>query len=260
MTKNGKKILVLVSLLVATGALAQGGGHKKAAPKPYEYGNVLMNKYAEENKIAPVVFKHWTHRGRYTCRLCHIDLGFAMEANGTGVKEEDNAAGLYCGACHNGKEAFAPKTGTGRTVDHCDRCHSVGEDKDAEKRFDEFVKGFPRTRFGNKVDWMKAEEAGMIKPKSQIEGVGGKTKELAMPSDQEIKAGLQGMPEIIFSHKKHTVWNGCQVCHPDVFGVKKGSTVYQMQDIFEGKYCGVCHGKVAFPNQDCAACHTKEVG
>jgi c(7)-type cytochrome triheme protein len=32
-----------------------------------------------------------------------------------------------------------------------------------------------------------------------------------------------------------------------------------MIEIFDGKYCGVCHGKVAFPNLDCQRCHSQPV-
>jgi hypothetical protein len=32
-----------------------------------------------------------------------------------------------------------------------------------------------------------------------------------------------------------------------------------MQQIFEGQYCGACHGSVAFPNTDCRLCHTEDV-
>jgi c(7)-type cytochrome triheme protein len=41
--------------------------------------------------------------------------------------------------------------------------------------------------------------------------------------------------------------------------VKKGTTKYSMVDIFEGKYCGVCHVNVAFPMTDCQRCHAKPV-
>ena len=32
-----------------------------------------------------------------------------------------------------------------------------------------------------------------------------------------------------------------------------------MAEIYEGKYCGVCHVHVAFPLLDCQRCHTKPV-
>jgi len=84
-------------------------GVKKKRPKLDEYGNVVMNNFSEKEKMAPVVFKHWLHRSKYTCRLCHVDIGFAMQAGATGVTEADNKIGMYCGSCHNGKEAFGPE-------------------------------------------------------------------------------------------------------------------------------------------------------
>lgn len=254
---TGSRVSIAL-LLLAAGASAvgaQGFGQKKPTPKPYEYGNVLMNNFSTAKSVAPVIFRHWSHRAQYTCRLCHIDLGFAMRANGTGMKEEDNASGLYCGACHNGKEAFAVKA----KGDACARCHSAGKATDAEKRFQSLVRGYPSSRFGNKVDWLKAEESGLIKLKDHLEGISIKHKPLHNPANEQIKAAVKGMPDILFSHEKHSVWNGCELCHPEIFGVKKGSTVYTMQDNFDGKFCGACHGKVAFSNLDCQLCHTKEV-
>jgi c(7)-type cytochrome triheme protein len=67
------------------------------------------------------------------------------------------------------------------------------------------------------------------------------------------------MPDIVFSHQKHSVWNGCEVCHPQVFSIEKGATPYTMQDIFDGRFCGACHSKVAFPSDDCQRCHTEPV-
>ena len=67
------------------------------------------------------------------------------------------------------------------------------------------------------------------------------------------------MPSIILSHDKHSVWNGCELCHPQIFPIRKGEKVYDMQDIFDGSFCGACHGSVAFPNTDCRLCHTEDV-
>ena len=78
--------------------------------------------------------------------------------------------------------------------------------------------------------------------------------------DFSLDAKVEGMQDIIYSHAKHTVWSGCEGCHPEIFvGVKKGLTKYSMEEIYQGKYCGVCHLKVAFPLLDCQRCHTKAV-
>jgi len=256
-----KGLLIAIFLIISSLVMAQTFGIKKRPPKPHEYGNILINNYSEKNNIAPVVFKHWLHRSKFTCRLCHIDIGFAMQANGTGIREDDIRHGLYCGTCHNGRIAFAgqEKDKEGNIKKNCDRCHSYGKDVKFKYDFYDFVRKFPRSRFGNKVDWLKAEEKGLIKLKDYIEGVSIKRKPLKIPKETELRAKEAGMPDIIFSHEKHAVWTGCELCHPDIFGIKKGVTVYSMQDIFNGKFCGACHGKVAFPNTDCRLCHTKDV-
>lgn len=255
---------IIVALLISgiTVAYAQSGGMRKKRPPRHEYGNIVINNYSDKNNAAPVVFKHWVHRARYTCRLCHMDIGFSMEAGGTDIKETDNQNGLYCGACHNGKESFgaeekglhghAPKK-------NCDRCHSYGKEVAFKNDFYQFTKDFPRARYGDKIDWMKAEETGQIKLQDYLKGVSFDDEPLKYTSELELKAKITEMPDIIFSHKKHTVWLGCEICHPDIFDIDKGETKYTMQDIFSGRYCGACHGKVAFPNLDCKGCHSKDV-
>ncbi|MEJ2684361.1 MAG: cytochrome c3 family protein [Candidatus Sulfobium sp.] len=258
-----KRGTLVILILIITGSLAFASsmGVLKRRPLPDEYGNVFMNNYSMKNNIAPVIFNHWLHRAKYTCRLCHVDLGFAMKAGATGVTEEDNKRGFYCGACHNGKEAFGPKEKNmfGKETKNCARCHSFGQGPVLEKDFYKFTKEFPKGRFGNGIDWEKAEQEGKIRLKDYLEGVSIRRKPLSVPKDFDINAGAAHMPEIIFSHRKHAVWNGCEVCHPEIFDVRKGATKYTMSDIFSGKYCGVCHGKVAFPNLDCQRCHSKPI-
>lgn len=257
------KVLVVTMILItfASIGLATTFGTKKRMPRPQEFGNVIINNYSEKNNVAPVVFKHWIHRARYTCRVCHVDIGFAMEAGGSDIREEDNKNGLYCGSCHNGKVAFAA-SGRERLVTevkNCDRCHSYGKDVKNQTNFYEHFKDYPPARFGNRVDWMKAEEKGLIKLSDFIEGISIKRQSIAPPKDFDIKSTILGMPDIIFSHRIHADINGCELCHPEVFSAKKGHTKYDMQDIFAGRYCGACHAKVAFPFYDCQLCHLKEV-
>jgi len=136
----------------------------------------------------------------------------------------------------------------------------VGENVKRAYDFAQFTNTFPKERFGNGINWEEAEATRYIKPTDYLEGVSIKRSSLAVQKDMSLDAKIEGMPAIIFSHKKHTVWNGCELCHPEIFiGVKKGTTKYTMVEIFEGKYCGVCHGKVAFPTLDCQRCHTKQV-
>ena len=190
-----------------------------------------------------------------------------MKAEASDIKAIDNINGYYCGTCHNGTRVFddtsvfsSCKEGSGRLDATCNRCHSLGKNVTRKYDFREFVKGWPRERLGNGVDWEKAETQGKINPVDYVEGISIKRDKLADPKDFALDAKVKEMPDIIFSHKKHTVWNGCELCHPEIFtGIKKGTTKYSMVDLFEGKYCGVCHTNVAFPLLDCQRCHTAKV-
>lgn len=235
-------------------------GKRQRRPKPHEYATTTIDTASTANGVAAVSFPHWLHRSKYTCRLCHVDIGFAMIAGETGITEKDNQNGLYCGVCHNGTIAFAAEEATKQGVrKNCARCHSVGENVEMHVDFYEFRKNLPKERFGNGIDWVEAEDEGLIKPVDILEGVSFERPKLLNPKDEALNAKEVTMPNIVFSHSKHTVWNGCEVCHPQIFGVKKEANQYTMQEIFDGLYCGGCHGKVSFSNDDCQRCHTEPV-
>lgn len=81
-----------------------------------EYGDVVINNYAETQGMRPVVFPHWFHRIRYTCKVCHADLGFKFKAGGNDITMSKIIEGQFCGACHNGNIAWSVK--------NCNLCHS----------------------------------------------------------------------------------------------------------------------------------------
>jgi c(7)-type cytochrome triheme protein len=233
-----------------------------------EYGKVVIRNYSRNAGLAPVVFDHWFHRSRFTCRLCHVDIGFAMEAGGTNITAAMNKQGLYCGACHDGKRSIGDRKifaacsegAAKEESSRCDRCHSRGKKVAREYDFTAFSEKLPKTSLGNGINWEEAEVKGLIKPVDFLEGVSRERPSLKAQKDFliEIKSGW--MEKVLFSHKKHAVWNGCEVCHPEIFpSVKKGATKYSMLQIVNGQYCGVCHDKVAFPLQDCQRCHTQQV-
>lgn len=89
-----------------------------ACPKPAaaEYGDVILNRNAEENGMRPVIFPHWFHRIRFRCRVCHTELGFNMRAGSNDITMGKIISGEYCGGCHNGEIAWSPE--------NCDMCHS----------------------------------------------------------------------------------------------------------------------------------------
>ncbi len=64
--------------------------------------------------------------------------------------------------------------------------------------------------------------------------------------------------KVIFSGDVHKKAGACNVCHPAIFKMKKGSDAMTMKDMEAGKFCGACHnGTKAFAVKDCAKCHKK---
>jgi c(7)-type cytochrome triheme protein len=272
-----KRLLAVIMLVLCSAGIAlSAGGVKKKKVQEQDFGAVVLDVNATKAGVNPVLFEHWVHRKSFTCRVCHVDIGFAMKGNEGGIRAADNMKGYYCGACHNGRSSFGGGPLFAACSDQfakgdmkrCLRCHSVEKSaleresrkEQREKAFRDFAATMPRERGGNGINWEKAEEDGLLKLTDYVEGVSTRRPPMSNQKDFAIGAKVEGVPEIIFSHKKHTVWNGCELCHPDIFvGVKKGTEKYSMIDLFAGKYCGACHGKVSFPQSDCRRCHTKPV-
>jgi len=235
---------------------------------PEEYGRVIIRNHSESAGLAPVVFDHWVHRSRFTCRLCHIDIGFAMNGGATDITATTNRQGYYCGACHNGKRtcggrkifSACTEVAPGTDTAACERCHSFGRKTARDRDFFAFAEKLPKAASGNKIDWEEAEAKGFIRPVDFLEGLSMARTSLNAQNDFTVQVKASWIGEVIFSHKKHAVWNGCEVCHPEIFAsAKKGSTQYTMFEIADGQYCGVCHDKVAFPIPSCRRCHIKPV-
>jgi len=236
-------------------------------PSPQNYGRVRLYNYSNKAGIAPVIFDHWLHRAKFTCRICHVDVGFAMKAKATNIRAVDNINGYYCGSCHDGKRVIEDKEIFAACADEfteeegkrCVRCHSEGKTGQREYDFKTFTENLPRLR-ENSIDWEKAEVEGKIKPIDFLEGVSYKRDDLKAQQDFSIGVSSSWVSDVIFSHKKHIVWNGCEVCHPMIFpSSKKGTVKYTMFEIMEGEYCGVCHVQVAFSVWLCYKCHKNSV-
>jgi c(7)-type cytochrome triheme protein len=218
-------------------------------PPPEEFGNLLLDRVSSSAGIEAVGFSHWTHRRRYGCRVCHFELDFAMQANASEITEEENRRGGFCGACHDGETSF------GHTEDNCARCHtgSTAGRKDIFKKLRKRNR-LPASDFGNRIDWVKAEEQGLIDPVGSI--LEPDYEPIPFTERLELPAAWALIPPADFSHQVHLRWLECSNCHPDIFKVqKKGTEHFLMKNIIEGKFCGACHMTVAFPLNDCHRCH-----
>jgi len=112
--------------------------------------------------------------------------------------------------------------------------------------------GLPKDKFGL-IDWMAIVNEGIIKPIGAL-----KKGAVEMPPfDMNVLITSKGdfVNDVLFPHKAHTYWLKCENCHTGIFIMAKGKNNMTMQGIVEGKWCGRCHGKVAFPLTDCNRCH-----
>ena len=104
------------------------------------------------------------------------------------------------------------------------------------------------------VDWIAAVDKHVIAPLRSLE-TGAPSRE-----SRDTEVPLKGEEGVIFHHATHDRWLACDNCHDAIFPKTAGATTMTMDELGDGKYCGVCHGKgkIALDLKVCAACHTKE--
>lgn len=124
------------------------------------------------------------------------------------------------------------------------------------QRHDEAVAGLPRDANGF-PDWMRALREGHIRPRGSLSGDG----DPEVLDLDVIMRNTREMPPVRFPHKAHTLWLACANCHPAPFEARAGANRIAMADIFRGRYCGVCHDRVAFITfYSCSRCHSVGTG
>lgn len=108
------------------------------------------------------------------------------------------------------------------------------------------------------INWAKAFADGVIQPHGTLQGGKEKPYEGFLDNLIFMQVEVHIMADVIFPHGMHTDWLSCDSCHPKPFKEVKGSSNIKMKEIFAGKWCGKCHGTVAFPTEaytNCRRCH-----
>lgn len=216
-----------------------------------EYGNILINRTSVQQGVKPVTFSHWIHRRKHTCRVCHFELEINMKVNSTEITEAENRAGKFCGACHDGKVHDGKALFGHEDKRDCGKCHN-GDRGSGREKIKELEK-LPSAQYGNRVNWGKALDDGMITPVSRLT-----ITPAGMGYDKKVVLDAEwwGIPPAVFPHLAHIKWLDCNNCHPDIFNIKKKTTKhFLMTRILKGEFCGVCHLTVAFPLDECKKCH-----
>lgn len=116
------------------------------------------------------------------------------------------------------------------------------------------LKSLPRDHFN--VDWGRAVKEGYINPKASINTDG--KKEALLDLDVVLRFDDPLIKDVLFSHATHTYWLNCETCHPKIFVPRIAANKMTMQDIQEGRYCGRCHGIVAFPTNVMPGSHFRD--
>ncbi|MBF0127355.1 MAG: hypothetical protein HQM02_09115 [Magnetococcales bacterium] len=113
------------------------------------------------------------------------------------------------------------------------------------------LSAIPAGKWGE-VDWMQAIRQGVVNPRASLKG----NEKMEVLNLDIIMTNTKSMPHVKFPHESHTQWLACVNCHPNVFVPKKGGNAITMDSIFKGRFCGTCHGRVAFSVYICQRCHS----
>ena len=222
---------------------------------PDRYGVLVFREQAAKRGVNPVIFSHQSHRVRYTCKVCHLELEFLMKKGSSEITRADNLEGRLCGACHNGEDAFSVNV-----RGYCDRCH-VDVDRESvyqNEGRENSILGSPTQEYGDGVNWVEAINSGKISPSNFLHE---EDYQEAMPLPEHLELPMRWTTRsprtlVSFSHKEHVKWLDCSNCHPDIFNIKQMGTVeFDKEKNLYGMYCGTCHMTVAFPMNGCSRCH-----
>lgn len=215
--------------------------------------------------IGKVVFSHKDHitkgQQKNNCRACHdkiFDIKHPVRHTMADMEQ-----GKSCGACHDGKSAFA--------LAECLKCHPVANLalKIKETGPVEFTHQAHASRQPCSACHPGLFTAGNSRPVGMAAMEKGKScgachdgaKAFALAdcakchtvTDFIFKVRETG--PVTFTHKAHAGRQSCKVCHPKIYHYVKAKHV-GMAAMEKGKSCGVCHdGKTTFAVSDCARCH-----
>jgi c(7)-type cytochrome triheme protein len=118
----------------------------------------------------------------------------------------------------------------------------------------------PMDKYGL-IDWAKVVQAkNVISPRFSLDPAAKPDDETILDMNILFETKSNFMDNVVFPHYMHSWWLKCEACHQSVggpiFEMGAGANKVKMVEMSNGKWCGRCHGLVAFPLADCRRCHT----
>ncbi len=216
-------------------------------------------------ELGKVFFSHNNHikkgKQKSDCRACHdkiFDIKYPVRHT-----MADMAQGKSCGACHDGKSAFA--------LADCLKCHPVRNLSIPVKETGPVA--FTHQEHAARQPCSACHPALFVAGKNRPKGMAAMEKRESCGAchdgakafavaecakchtvtDMTFKVRETG--PVTFTHKAHAGRQACHDCHPKIYEYIKGRHV-GMAAMGKGRSCGACHnGKGAFAVADCAKCH-----
>lgn len=218
-----------------------------------------------KTSVGKVVFSHKEHikvgTQKNNCKACHDKL-FDIRRSVRHTMA-DMEKGMSCGACHDGKGAFA--------LSKCIMCHPVRDliIKVKETGPVGFTHQQHATRQACSECHPRLFTAGSNKPVGMAAMEQGKScgachdgKKAFIVTDcvkchtvSDVTFKVRETGPVPFTHRAHAGRQACGECHPKIYHFGKVKPV-GMAAMEQGKSCGICHdGKMAFTVAECAKCH-----
>ena len=159
-----------------------------------------------------------------------------------GSRRRRTRPGSHCGACHDGKGRSATGAGlrgvlrAGRAPTRRRAAHAATPGPNPAPRAEyAFVRGAAAPSRRGYVDWEAAERRRLVKPIDIVDGVS-----VAAPGDED-RPGRRDPGARELDERRHLLapqaraWNGCELCHPEIFPVtRRGSVRFDMDEMRAG--------------------------
>ncbi|WP_236021792.1 cytochrome c3 family protein [Geomesophilobacter sediminis] len=212
----------------------------------------------------PLTFSHKKHIAKSSCAACHNKLYTIGNSQHVSMKEMEK--GKSCGACHNGKTAFALAK-CGGCHQYKDKVYAVKQTGPLPFKHAKHLRSLSCDACHGKVYALGAKHRPAVTMAQMEKGAscgschnGGVAFGLrncgACHPVKKIAFKVKPVTAS-FNHTKHLFYYDCTACHAKIYKPQQGGPSYTMAQMEQGKSCGACHNdQRAFTVAgNCGKCH-----